>query len=150
MYFYTLQHKPDLNLNDFELNVFFIGPKCVQFEALLYNSIGNQFEYRNWSFVENFNLFWCFLTFCKDIWSNPSFLKGADNWPNIAKINQNCHIIVSKLLIMSWVCLSIVDFVQFALFSIKNPGIYLPYYWTWKLRFVPRFRFSILLAPGCF
>ena len=26
----------DLNLNDFELNDFFLGPKNVQFEALLY------------------------------------------------------------------------------------------------------------------
>ena len=36
MYFYALLYRPDPNLNDFELNVFFLGPKCVQFEALLY------------------------------------------------------------------------------------------------------------------
>ena len=36
LYFYTSLYNFDFNLNDFELNVFFFGPKCVQFEALLY------------------------------------------------------------------------------------------------------------------
>ena len=35
-YFYTSLYNSDFNLNDFELNVFFLGPKCVQLEALLH------------------------------------------------------------------------------------------------------------------
>ena len=57
LHFYTLLYIADLNLNDFESNIVFLEPKCVQFKAQLYLIINHNYSvYKVYTRVIHTNL----------------------------------------------------------------------------------------------